>query len=154
MVLLLIFNNKLRKFIPFYDKLLYNGIFLNINNALNAYNGLNKYVILVFLLSIAGQLINVLAIFIFGKSVELNLPFLLTCAFGSLGLVVNALPIGPPGGIGLGEGAFALLFASAGSMNGALTMIIYRSVLYALSLIGLPLYFLKKPTLSADKRGD
>jgi uncharacterized membrane protein YbhN (UPF0104 family) len=56
-----------------------------------------------------------------------------------LGMFANTVTI-TPGGLGVGEAAFDLLFAQAGLQGGAAIMIIWRVGMLPLCLLGLGFY--------------
>lgn len=66
-------------------------------------------------------------------------------ALDPLAMVLNAVPLSP-GGVGLAEGAFAFLFASVGSPNGALVGLVGRLLLYGVSLFIAIFWWLAKYT--------
>ena len=53
-----------------------------------------------------------------------------------IGLLVNAVPLSP-GGLGIGENAFEILYRAIGGQNGAISFLLARVVLYSPALIGL-----------------
>jgi uncharacterized membrane protein YbhN (UPF0104 family) len=53
-----------------------------------------------------------------------------------IGLLVNAIPLSP-GGLGIGENAFEILYRAIGGRNGATSFLLARFFLYAPALIGL-----------------
>lgn len=56
-----------------------------------------------------------------------------------IGMVVNTIPL-TPGGLGVGEAAFAVLFGMAGLTGGPEVLLSWRVVTICVGLIGLPLY--------------
>jgi hypothetical protein len=56
-----------------------------------------------------------------------------------LGMLVNSLPL-TPGGLGVGEAAFDVLFKGAGLTGGAETLLAWRLLTLLISLIGLAFY--------------
>ncbi|MEP7070040.1 MAG: lysylphosphatidylglycerol synthase transmembrane domain-containing protein [Usitatibacter sp.] len=53
-----------------------------------------------------------------------------------IGLLVNAVPLSP-GGLGIGENAFEILYRAIGGQHGAISFLLARVVLYSPALIGL-----------------
>ena len=56
-----------------------------------------------------------------------------------LGMLVNSLPL-TPGGLGVGEAAFDVLFKGAGLTGGAETLLAWRLLMLLISLVGLVFY--------------
>jgi uncharacterized membrane protein YbhN (UPF0104 family) len=61
-----------------------------------------------------------------------SLPLTSHFVLDPLAMMLNAVPISP-GGLGLTEGAFGVLFTGAGSPNGAIVGLLGRLLLYAAS---------------------
>ncbi|MGE5616016.1 MAG: lysylphosphatidylglycerol synthase transmembrane domain-containing protein [Bacillota bacterium] len=71
-----------------------------------------------------------------------GLDFLRVFVATPIGLLVNAIPLSP-GGLGIGENAFELLYRAIGGSHGATSFLIARFFLYAPALVGLG-YILKR----------
>ena len=71
-----------------------------------------------------------------------GLDFLRVFVATPIGLLVNAIPLSP-GGLGIGENAFELLYRAIGGSHGATSFLIARFFLYAPALVGLA-YILKR----------
>jgi uncharacterized protein (TIRG00374 family) len=73
-----------------------------------------------------------------------------------IGLVIQAMPLSPPGGLGLGELGFGKLYLWFGyaADNGVLGMLVMRVINWALGLLGYLVYLRMKPTLRAVMEED
>lgn len=71
-----------------------------------------------------------------------GLGFLEVFVAAPIGLLVNAIPLSP-GGLGIGENAFELLYLAIGGKNGATSFLLARIFLYSQALVGLA-YVLKR----------
>jgi uncharacterized protein (TIRG00374 family) len=85
------------------------------------------------------MLIHMLAVgLIYICSVHSNagLDFLRVFVATPIGLLVNAIPLSP-GGLGIGENAFEILYKTIGGANGATSFLLARLFLYSPALVGL-----------------
>lgn len=90
-------------------------------------------------IAIQSVLIHLTAVgilFISSLHTTAGLDFLRVFVVTPIGLLVNAIPLSP-GGLGIGENAFELLYRMAGGSNGATSFLIARVFLYSPALIGL-----------------
>jgi uncharacterized protein (TIRG00374 family) len=73
-----------------------------------------------------------------------------------IGLVIQAMPLSPPGGLGLGEAGFGTLYYWFGyaADNGVVGMLVQRVINWALGLLGYGVYLRMKPTLRAVMEED
>ncbi len=110
---------------------------------------LNNYSVRTLGVSILlSALMNVLMIFIIFLCSNLNqsgLGLMEVAAVSPLGLLTNAIPLSP-GGLGVGEKSFDVLYKALGGMNGAGSFLITRIFLYSPALVGavFAAYFLFK----------
>ena len=91
------------------------------------------------LLSFAGNLAGAAVFTALGWSLYPRSPFPVPAFLSMLGMFANTVTI-TPGGLGVGEAAFDLLFAQAGLQGGAAIMIIWRVGMLPLCLLGLGFY--------------
>jgi len=87
------------------------------------------------ILSLAGHFCAVLIIFLFSQLVGSGLGLLKVTAVAPLGLLANALPL-TPGGLGIGEKGFELLYNAVGGQNGGNSFLLSRVFLFAPALLG------------------
>jgi uncharacterized protein (TIRG00374 family) len=96
----------------------------------------------VVLQSMVIHLLAVALIYICSVYAKSGLDFLRVFVATPIGLLVNAIPLSP-GGLGIGENAFELLYKTIGGQNGATSFLLARVFLYSPALIGL-VYVLKR----------
>jgi hypothetical protein len=96
----------------------------------------------VVLQSMLIHLTAVAVIFVCSVHSRAGLGFLEVFVATPIGLLVNAIPLSP-GGLGIGENAFELLYRAIGGRNGATSFLIARLFLYSPALVGLA-YVLKR----------
>jgi len=84
----------------------------------------------------------VAVIFVCSLHAGAGLGFLEVFVATPIGLLVNAIPLSP-GGLGIGENAFELLYRAIGGSQGATSFLIARFFLYSPALVGLA-YVLKR----------
>jgi uncharacterized protein (TIRG00374 family) len=96
----------------------------------------------VVLQSMVIHLLAVALIYICSVYASSGLDFLRVFVATPIGLLVNAIPLSP-GGLGIGENAFELLYKTIGGRNGATSFLLARVFLYSPALIGLA-YVLKR----------
>jgi hypothetical protein len=94
-----------------------------------------RTLILGSVLSLAGHFCAVLIIFLFSQLVGSGLGLLKITAVAPLGLLANALPL-TPGGLGIGEKGFELLYNAVGGQNGGNSFLLSRVFLFAPALLG------------------
>lgn len=92
-------------------------------------------VIMAVLLSIIIQTTAALIIYLCAEYVHSGLGLLEVSAVAPVGLLINAIPISP-GGLGVGEKGFEVLFRGLGGTQGAEAFLISRFFLYSPALIG------------------
>ncbi len=99
----------------------------------------NKYAMstiwTVFALSICIHLAAIVMIYFFSLHVLSGLSLVQVAAVSPVGLLANALPISP-GGIGVGEKSFDVLFSLVGGTSGGNAFLIARIFLYSPAIIG------------------
>ena len=102
-------------------------------------------------ISVVSQVITIINFVIIGSLINDNLPVLAHFIIDPIALFFNSVPI-TPGGLGITESAFAFLYESADSANGAVISLLGRLNQYAVYVvIGLPAFFLLKlNTLAPD----
>jgi len=108
---------------------------------------------LVLLLSACIHIAAIVTIYLFSIHVLSGLSIIQVAAVSPVGLLVNALPLSP-GGIGVGEKSFDMLFGLLGGFNGGNAFLIARVFLYSPALIGgaiILVAFLKAHKLKIEK---
>jgi len=103
----------------------------------------------VVLQSMVIHLLAVALIYICSVYARSGLDFLRVFVATPIGLLVNAIPLSP-GGLGIGENAFELLYKTIGGRNGATSFLLARVFLYSPALIGLA-YVLKRMVTRRSK---
>lgn len=88
------------------------------------------------------HLTAVLVIYLCSVHSSAGLGFLRVFVATPIGLLVNAVPLSP-GGLGIGENAFELLYRAIGGAHGATSFLIARFFLYSPAVVGLA-YVLKR----------
>lgn len=86
-------------------------------------------------LSIAGHLCAVLTIYLFSDLLHSGLSFLQIVAVTPFGLLANALPL-TPGGLGVGEKGFDLLFGMIGGSQGGNSFMLSRIFIFSPAILG------------------
>lgn len=86
-------------------------------------------------LSIAMNLLMIAIIFLASGLNRAGLGFLEVSAVAPLGLLTNAIPLSP-GGLGVGEKSFDVLFRAVGGANGAGSFLTTRLFLYSPAVLG------------------
>ena len=95
-------------------------------------------------ISLVSQIITIVNFVIIGSLINDNLPVLAHFIIDPIALFFNTVPI-TPGGLGITESAFAFLYESANSANGAVISLLGRINQYFVYIvIGLPALFLLK----------
>lgn len=82
------------------------------------------------------HLLVVVLIYLCSVHSEAGLDFLRVFVATPIGLLVNAIPLSP-GGLGIGENAFELLYKTIGGQNGANSFLLARVFIYSPALVGL-----------------
>ena len=82
------------------------------------------------------HLLAVALIYLCSVYAQSGLDFLRVFVATPIGLLVNAIPLSP-GGLGIGENAFELLYKTIGGVNGATSFLLARVFLYSPALVGL-----------------
>jgi len=98
--------------------------------------------LLVVAQSMVIHLTAVLVIYLCSVHSSAGLGFLRVFVATPIGLLVNAIPLSP-GGLGIGENAFELLYRAIGGTHGGTSFLIARFFLYSPALVGLA-YVLKR----------
>lgn len=92
--------------------------------------------------SVLIHLTAVLVIYLCSVHSSAGLGFLRVFVATPIGLLVNAIPLSP-GGLGIGENAFELLYRAIGGQHGGTSFLIARLFLYSPAVVGLA-YVLKR----------
>lgn len=108
-------------------------------DALYAFRDHRRAVVRACLLSLVGHGILMVTFIAIGSVVLPGVPPVLTGVLAMLGMVANALPV-TPGGLGVGEAAFAQLFGLAGHSGGAVLLVGWRIGMMPLATAGGFLY--------------
>ena len=113
--------------------------------------GFRREVGICLAISVVSQMITIINFVIIGSLINDNLPVLAHFIIDPIALFFNSVPI-TPGGLGITESAFAFLYESADSANGAVISLLGRLNQYFVYVaIGLPAFFLLKlNTLAPD----
>jgi uncharacterized protein (TIRG00374 family) len=82
------------------------------------------------------HLLVVVLIFLCSVHSNAGLDFLGVFVATPIGLLVNAIPLSP-GGLGIGENAFELLYRTIGGRNGANSFLLARVFIYSPAIVGL-----------------
>jgi glycosyltransferase 2 family protein len=90
---------------------------------------------LVLLLSACVHIAAIVTIYLFSMHVLSGLSIVQVAAVSPVGLLANALPLSP-GGIGVGEKSFDMLFGLLGGVSGGNAFLIARVFLYSPALLG------------------
>ena len=112
-----------------------------IASALRTYIASPKGVLVCLGLSMMSQAATITSFVVVGMILKDNLPTLAHYVINPMALCFNAIPL-TPGGIGFTESAFAFLYSTAGSDNGAVISLLGRlnqSLVYV--LVGVPALF-------------
>jgi len=119
--------------------------------AMQSIIGFRRDVGICLLITIISQSITIINFVIIGSLINDNLPVLAHFIMDPIALFFNSVPI-TPGGLGITESAFAFLYESANSANGAVISLLGRLNQYFVYIvIGLPAFFLLKlNTLAPD----
>jgi uncharacterized membrane protein YbhN (UPF0104 family) len=91
------------------------------------------------------HLLAVALIYICSVYAHSGLDFLRVFVATPIGLLVNAIPLSP-GGLGIGENAFELLYKTIGGQNGATSFLLARVFLYSPAIIGLAYVLIRMVT--------
>jgi len=95
-------------------------------------------------ISVVSQMITIINFVIIGILINDNLPVLAHFIIDPIALFFNSVPI-TPGGLGITESAFAFLYESADSGNGAVISLLGRiNQYFVYVVIGLPAFFMLK----------
>lgn len=86
-------------------------------------------------LSLAGHLSAVLVIYLFSDLMNSGLDLLKVITVAPIGLLANALPL-TPGGLGIGEKGFDLLYRMIGGSQGGNSFLLSRVFLFAPAVLG------------------
>jgi uncharacterized protein (TIRG00374 family) len=87
-------------------------------------------------LSVLIQIFTILVVFIFAEKLKAGLNFWQVMAVSPIGFLVNTLPVSP-GGLGVGEGSFEVLFAMLGGQSGGNVFLLSRIFLFSPAILGL-----------------
>jgi len=125
-----------------YDRL--PSLLHKVTEALQSIIGFRRDVGLCLLISVVSQVITIINFVIIGSLINDNLPVLAHFIIDPIALFFNSVPL-TPGGLGITESAFAFLYESANSANGAVISLLGRLNQYLVYIvIGLPAFFLLK----------
>jgi uncharacterized protein (TIRG00374 family) len=101
-----------------------------------------RVLVFVVLQSMVIHLLLVALVYICSVHSGSGLDFLRVFVATPVGILVNAIPLSP-GGLGIGENAFELLYKMIGGTNGGTSFLLVRVFMYSPALIGLA-YVLKR----------
>ncbi len=123
----------------------------NLTQALVAYCATPRLLIASLLLSMLNHLLVVISFWIVGVIIGDSLSLMGHLVINPLAMLLNAIPLAP-GGVGITESGFSLLFEHAGSPNGATIGLLGRIIQYVVfTLGGIPaLLLLKIRRISAE----
>ena len=108
-------------------------------DAVHEFRGRKRAVLAALLLSLAGH-VGVAATHVVVASVVIpGAPWQHVAFLSMVGMVANAVPV-TPGGLGVGEAAFAQLFGMMGYTGGAALLILWRVGMLPLALLGATIY--------------
>jgi uncharacterized protein (TIRG00374 family) len=122
-------------------------------STIGAYRGAVKAIGFAFVLSLVIQALVVLVMLLLARATGASSPtwaMLLAIPFGML---ANAIPV-TPGGIGIGEAAFAALFAAAGATGGAEALLGWRVITTVIDLVGGVLFVLGRTRIRMGVRAE
>jgi len=102
----------------------------------------SRVLIFVVLQSMVIHLLLVALVYICSVHSGSGLDFLRVFVATPVGILVNAIPLSP-GGLGIGENAFELLYKMVGGTNGATSFLLARVFMYSPAFVGLA-YVLKR----------
>jgi len=102
------------------------------------------------LLSAMGQLLLGGTFALVGTVLMPGVPHVLVALLALLGLVANWLPL-TPGGLGVGEAAFAAIFALVGHSGGARMLLAWRVGMLPLAALGAVLYVRGRTRVEAQQ---
>jgi uncharacterized protein (TIRG00374 family) len=110
-----------------------------IADAVHAFRDRKRAVLAALLLSLAGHM-GVAATHVLVASVVIpGAPWEHVAFLSMVGMVANAVPV-TPGGLGVGEAAFAQLFGMMGYTGGAALLVLWRIGMLPLALLGATIY--------------
>jgi uncharacterized protein (TIRG00374 family) len=95
----------------------------------------NKILIICLLIGLAGHFCTILLIYACSTLMDSDLDLLKVIAVAPIGLLANALPI-TPGGLGVGEQVFDILYKLTGGTAGANSFLLARIFLSSPALLG------------------
>lgn len=95
----------------------------------------NKVLIFSTFLSVIIHISSVLVIYIFAVKLKSGLDFGQIMAIAPIGLLINAIPVSP-GGLGVGESGFDILFSLIGGRNGGNVFLLSRVFLFSPAILG------------------
>jgi uncharacterized membrane protein YbhN (UPF0104 family) len=101
-----------------------------------------RVLIFVVLQSMVIHLLLVALVYICSVHSGSGLDFLRVFVATPVGILVNAIPLSP-GGLGIGENAFELLYKMVGGTNGGTSFLLARVFMYSPALVGL-VYVVKR----------
>jgi uncharacterized protein (TIRG00374 family) len=108
-------------------------------DALYAFRDHKMALVVAALCSFLGHLALAGLFLMVGRVLIPSAPGLVICLLSLMGIMANALPI-TPGGLGIGEAAFDLLFGLVGMAGGAFLILLWRLGMLPLCTIGCILY--------------
>lgn len=120
---------------------------------IGAYRGAWATIGFAFVLSLLVQALVVIVFLLLARATGASSPtwaMLLAIPFGML---ANAIPV-TPGGIGVGEAAFAALFAAAGATGGAEALLGWRVITTIIDLVGGILFVLGRTRVRMSGRAE
>lgn len=94
-----------------------------------------KIILLSSILSLIGHICAVLIIYLFSTLMHSGLGIIEVITVAPIGLLANALPL-TPGGLGIGEKGFDLLYRVVGGVEGGNSFLLSRMFLFAPAVLG------------------
>jgi uncharacterized membrane protein YbhN (UPF0104 family) len=107
---------------------------LNFIKALRSYLKAPKLLMGAVILSVLNHALVVVSFVVAAFLLKDNLPIFAHFIINPLAMLANVIPL-TPGGLGMAEGAFSLIFQAAGSANGAIVGLLGRFIQYAVFIL-------------------
>jgi len=106
----------------------------NLVNSLKAYLKSTQFLLKIVSLSLINHALVIGSFVVSAIAIHDSLPIFMHYIINPLAMVMNVVPV-TPGGIGITESAFAFLFESVGSENGAMIGLLGRLVQYSVFIL-------------------
>jgi uncharacterized membrane protein YbhN (UPF0104 family) len=118
---------------------------------IGAYQGAGRTIGFAFVLSLVIQALVVIMMLLLARATGASSPTWAMLLAVPFGMLANAVPV-TPGGIGVGEAAFAALFAAAGATGGAEALLGWRVITTVIDLVGGVLFVLGRTRIRMGGR--